>query len=275
MVRPPAQARFLIPLVRGCIMLGVRGSPTCILVVAATLAAVADVDCVPAQESGSIQGTLFDQQTLQPLAGGTITVDDGSIQVQSGPDGGFVLRNLPSIPLTVRLTAPGYTTAVEQITLEPGEAIFRQFAVLPLRATLNEVLVMTGQDRDPLGGDINVAEDVLGSAQTAADLLAHRVPGLSLNSSGGNVGGGSRVVIRGISSITQSSDPVIYLDGIRIGQGGGSNPTFNAAAIDVLDDIPASQVKRIQVLRGSSAAAIYGDSANGVILIETHRDGGR
>ncbi|MEX2570759.1 MAG: hypothetical protein WD737_05590 [Gemmatimonadota bacterium] len=44
-------------------------------------------------------------------------------------------------------------------------------------------------------------------------------------------------------------------------------------SLEVLDQIPASQVKRIQVLRGSSAAARHGDSANGGILIETHGSG--
>jgi TonB-dependent starch-binding outer membrane protein SusC len=151
--------------------------------------------------------------------------------------------------------------------------LFLQFAVLPLRATLNEVLVMAGQGGGGTDGSVDVPDDLLGSAQTAADLLAYRVPGLSLGRSGGMVGSGSRIVIRGISSITQSSDPVIYLDGVRIGQRSSSNETFNNVSFDVLDDIPASQVKRIRVLRGSSAAAMYGDSANGVILIETHRDG--
>jgi TonB-dependent starch-binding outer membrane protein SusC len=245
----------------------------CLLVVVA-LAPIADTASASAQEPGTLFGTLFDQQTVQPLVGGTVSIEGQSVQVQTGQDGGFVLTDLPPGPVTIRLTAPGYTTAVEQVVVGAGEVIFHQFEVLPMSATLGEVLVMAGQTGGGSNTDVDLPDDVMGTAQTAADLLAHQVPGLSLSRSGGNVGSGSRIVIRGISSITQSSDPAIYLDGVRIGHRSNGNPVFSASvSFDILDDIPASQVSRIRVLRGSSAAAMYGDSANGVILIETHRDG--
>ncbi|MEX2583612.1 MAG: TonB-dependent receptor plug domain-containing protein [Gemmatimonadota bacterium] len=221
------------------------------------------------QEGGSLFGTLFDQQTLQPLPGGTIIVDGSSIQAQSAADGSFTVTDLPAGPTTIRLTAAGYSTGVEQVVIGAGEVMFQQFALLPIGVTLGEVLVLAGRERPRSASSSVIAADDTGRARTAAEMLAQQVPGLNLNRTDGSVGGGSSIVIRGINSFTQSSAPAIYLDGVRIG---ASSPSANGSigGFDVLDAIPASDVRLIRVLRGSSAEAKYPDSANGIIVIETH-----
>lgn len=244
--------------------------PIHVLVAASALALSANA--LSAQATGSLVGTLFDQQTLQPLAGGSVTDTEGSVLAQTAQDGSFTLDLAPGTH-TIRLTAPGYTTSVEQVELGLGEVAFQQFAILPFNATLGEVLVMAGQNRAPLDGVVEVTSSGLGNAQTAADLLAHQVPGLSMTRSNGSVGVGSRVQIRGINSITMNTEPIVFLDGVRIGTIAprGARGRTDGGVFDILDNIPASQISKISVLRGSSAAAMYGDSANGVILIETHR----
>src|SRR5690606_25767433 len=100
-------------------------------------------------------------------------------------DGGFILFGLQPGSHTVRITAPGYSTAVEQIEVTPGELSFQQFTLLPVSATLAEVLVMAGPRRSE-GASLAVVDGAAdGSAQSAADLLAQRVPGLSVTRAGG------------------------------------------------------------------------------------------
>ena len=115
------------------------------------------------------------------------------------------------------------------------------------------------------------------ASMTAADLLAQRVPGLIVDRTSGAVGGGARVLIRGVSSMSGSNAPAIYLDGIRIDDRSAPlRGSREPQALHALELIPASEVKQIRVLRGPAAAASYGAASNGVILIETRRgDPGR
>ena len=76
-------------------------------------------------------------------------------------------------------------------------------------------------------------------------------------------GAGLRVRLRGAKSLYTSDQPAIYLDGIRIDAGGPGQ------AIRALDQIPATSVRRIRILRGPASASRYPNSASGVILVET------
>ncbi len=70
----------------------------------------------------------------------------------------------------------------------------------------------------------------------------------------------NEIYLRGIGSITQSVDPVVYVDGVRF---------VIDNALEVLDRISAEDVANIRVLRGPAAAFLYPHAANGVILVET------
>jgi outer membrane cobalamin receptor len=94
--------------------------------------------------------------------------------------------------------------------------------------------------------------------------LIRRVPGLSARRTSGSLGDGLRVSLRGSNSISLSDQPAVYLDGVRIDEGG-------TVDMRVLDQIPAADVQRIRVLRGPAATTLYPLSAAGVILVETRR----
>lgn len=95
-----------------------------------------------------------------------------------------------------------------------------------------------------------------------SSLLAAREPGLSAITSAGLTGEGARIRIRGNASLTQSNEPVIFIDGIRINAGG--------ARTSRLDDIDPSSIERVEILKGAAAATLYGtEASNGVIQIFT------
>ena len=113
----------------------------------------------------------------------------------------------------------------------------------------------------------------LAAVRTLSDLLSSRVPGVLVQSSGGTVGAGSRVRMRGVSTPVGSGEPLLVIDGVRAASAqntlvigvGGQQPSR-------LDDVNLEDVDRVEVLRGPAAGALYGAGAEyGVIVVTTKR----
>jgi TonB-dependent starch-binding outer membrane protein SusC len=95
----------------------------------------------------------------------------------------------------------------------------------------------------------------------------------------GTTGSGGRILMRGISSLSLSNDPVIYVDGVRVGTSqqtyGQESRGPQGKAAYLLDFVDPRDIDRIEVLRGPATAVRFGlDAASGVILIYTKRGGG-
>jgi len=92
-----------------------------------------------------------------------------------------------------------------------------------------------------------------------SDALKGKLAGVNVSNTSGQVGDPAQISIRGLSSITASSNPLIVVDGFPIA--------------DALEFINPSSIKSIEVLKDASSAALYGSrGANGVILVTT-KDG--
>ncbi|MHB1298547.1 MAG: TonB-dependent receptor domain-containing protein, partial [Gemmatimonadaceae bacterium] len=104
------------------------------------------------------------------------------------------------------------------------------------------------------------------------DLLNARAPGVQL-STGTQSGTGARVRIRGSGSLNLSNDPIYVIDGVRMTSNNGSFSfgTGDAQPSRVVDINP-EEIENIEIVKGPSAATLYGtDAANGVIVITTRR----
>ncbi len=104
--------------------------------------------------------------------------------------------------------------------------------------------------------------------------LAGKVAGLQISSTPSGVDGSSRVVLRGISSLSSGNRPLIVIDGIPVSGGsyGGASEWGGTDKGDALADINPDDVESMSVLKGAGAAAVYGSrGANGVILITTKK----
>jgi TonB-dependent starch-binding outer membrane protein SusC len=96
--------------------------------------------------------------------------------------------------------------------------------------------------------------------------------GVNVTNSSGTPGGGVSVNIRGIGSITGSSQPLYVVDGVPISTGSYGRLGFGNQQTSALNDISPSDIESIDILKDASAAAIYGSQAsNGVVLITTKR----
>ena len=237
---------------------------TPILVAIFFLAVTAASPGLSGQEQGSITGRVLDQATAEPLDGVTVSIEGGSSAIVTDRQGTFNFSSVPVGSLTIRVERPGYVSVVEGVSITAGEVILAQFELFPLSFLLDELRVTVDPEeaarRSRGYTEGNIDADQLTQASTALDLLSNRIPGLRI-SGGGEVGSPTTVQLRGTSSATQSNAPVVYVDGVRMADN-------IEQSFQMLQDIPAVEVKRIRVLRGPAASARYIDAVNGVILIE-------
>jgi len=225
------------------------------------------------QGTASLEGHIFDAQTGKALDGVRVSVIGQSTHAITADSGFYRLASLPIGILNLRIEQKGYATAVEQVdVVDRSEA---DFSLLPA-ATVLKAIVVRGHAPDHLpseGSAKSVTTPGRSSEVTTPSELVARVPGARVIP-GGQVGSGSSVQLRGLKSLISASDPVIYLDGVRVSGGAPSRPFRRYTEPSMLDLLPPSSIDRIEVLPGPAAAMLYGEgAANGVILIYTKRGG--
>lgn len=230
-------------------------------------------------------GTVKDNANGNPLTGVSITVKGTKQTTTSNSTGSFVI-NVSSKSAVLVLKYVGYKTT--------------EVAVSADRASLNVVMeeevnslkeiVITGLassiKRSNLANAITTvsAKDLMGTTQiqTADGALYGKVAGANIRMNSGAPGGGINIQLRGLSSLTQASAPLIVLDGVYINNNtqrtGRASVTGAGAAnqddgANRLADINPADIENIEVLKGPSAAAIYGTRANAGVLVITTKKG--
>jgi len=114
--------------------------------------------------------------------------------------------------------------------------------------------------------------------ENALNALSGRVTGVQINNTGG-AGSTVKVIIRGASSLTTDNQPLYVVDGVPIVSGTNNvGNTGSGVAVDygsAISDLNPDDIENITVLKGPSAAALYGSRAgNGVVLITTRSGSG-
>lgn len=117
------------------------------------------------------------------------------------------------------------------------------------------------------------ATDIANKPETdVARALAGKTPGLVVAGSSGLAGSGNKMTIRGISSVSGSTQPLWVVDGVPVSTATNENNNFrdgNVTPSRALD-IDPNNIESISVLRGLSATTLYGsEGRNGVILVTT------
>lgn len=127
------------------------------------------------------------------------------------------------------------------------------------------------------------AKDLLGTTQiqTTDAAMYGKVPGANIRQNGGAPGGGMSILLRGFTTLGGSSQPLIILDGVYIDNSfqrtgratvSGAGASTQDDGSNRLADINPADIENIEILKGPSAAAIYGTRANaGVIIITTKK----
>ena len=237
------------------------------------VASTGSIQAVLAQDGGRLEGTVVDQRTLAPVGGVAVSVSDQDSARVTDAGGNFSFPMVPVGVVQVRAQREGYSSTVQQVTVVPRGGTFLQLSITPITAILDELLVGVQSRRSRAEPDVVNPNDS-DSGATAADLLSQRFPGVTMDRGTGAVGGGVTIRIRGLSSVSAAREPAIFLDGVRLNPSRAPAISLRTTpGLQILDEIPASQVQSIRILRGPSASVAYGESADGMILIETSRGG--
>lgn len=229
-----------------------------------------------AQDKGTIRGTVTDGQTGETIPGANVVVTDVQEGAATNADGKYEVRVAPG-SYTLRATFVGYTARQREVTVRAGETSTVNIKLLPAEVELGEVVV-TGlaQQKAKAEASIGVtsidAADLTESAdfQSVEQLLQGSTPGLRVSSTSGNVGAGIRFKVRGGVSLNSDGQPLIFIDGTRINQDEVEGFDVGGQGTSPLADLNPNNIESINILKGPSAAALYGtDGVDGVVLIET------
>ena len=219
-------------------------------------------------QARTVSGKVTDG-TGSPLAGVTVAVKGKQIAATTATDGSFSLANVVTGDVLV-FSSVGFNSIEQKV----GSGSSLSITLSTAAANLNEVVVIgygSTRKKDLTGSvsTVSAKDFQKGQISTPEQMIAGKLPGVSVISNGGQPGSGSTIRIRGGSSIRASNDPLIVIDGVPLAAGGISG------AGNPLSFINPNDIESFTVLKDASAAAIYGTrAANGVILITTKKGAG-
>ena len=252
---------------------------------AAPLAARAPARLRQQPAEGRVTGRVVDARTQAPLASVRVHVVGTETGAMTNADGRYELLGVAAGTQAVQAQRIGYRSSTETVDVPSTGAATVAFALGEEALALEQVVVTgTGSEarRREVGNPISQinTSSVAQPAKSVETLLEGRVPGMTVDVGGATIGQGATIRVRGNVSLSQSNQPLVYVDGVRqtannyprnVSQGGS---TFNAAQVEAspLADIDLGDVDRVEVVKGAAAATLYGtEAAAGVIEIFTKR----
>jgi len=237
----------------------------------------------------TVTGSVQDDSG-EPLIGVSIVIKGTTTGTATDLDGGFELRIPNGSEATLMFSYTGYKTLETDVSRSNNTA---NVVLEEDFAKLDEVVVTglaSGVKRSNSGIAVaTVSGDELTentTAQTLDNALYGKVPGVLMQSNSGAPGGGISMQLRGISTLgAGSSQPLYIVDGVYVdnssirtgrtqvsGASGGQSAATQDGAANRIADLNPDDIANIEVLKGPSAAAIYGTRANaGVIIITTKK----
>ena len=231
----------------------------------------------------SVNGTITDG-TGEPLVGVSILVEGTTSGTVSDFNGKFEV-DIPDDRSSLRLSYTGFATqtvevsrgiAPLEIVMEEDVANLEQVVVTGLASTIK---------RSNLANAVSVVsgEELTGvtTQQTLDGALYGKMTGVNITQTSGAPGGGYAVRLRGVSSLSGNNQPLFIVDGVYISNveipsgsrfASGANAANEESASNRVADLNPDDIESIEVLKGASAAAIYGTRANaGVVIITTKK----
>ena len=250
----------------------------------------------------TISGRVTDDQQ-SPLPGITVVIRDTKQGAKTDADGRYsISAALQPGNYTLAYSGIGFTPKESVLVISAGANAYTQNIQLAAEVSKLDEIVVTGTSegttRRQLGNYISTvkAEELnKGGAGNVLSALQGKTAGAQISQNSGDPAGGISVKLRGISTISGSTEPLYIIDGVIIdnsttrvtntdpsygagssadnsGTGYSSNNFVGSVGQNRLSDINPADIERIEVLNGAAAAAIYGSRANaGVVQIFTKR----
>ena len=229
-------------------------------------------------QQGRVAVRVTDAATQQPVGQAQVQIMGTTLGGLTGAEGRFIIRGVPVGTHQVRVLRVGYGEQKKQVTVAADQEATVEFAVAPVAVSLTPVVTTaTGEQRRVEQGNnianIQAAEVVANSTiRSVDDLINSRAAGVAVQT-GTQTGVGSRIRIRGQSSLNLSNDPIYVIDGIRLTSNVGDiNFSTLGGNPSRVGDLNPDEIENVEIVKGPSAATLYGtDAANGVVVITTKR----
>jgi TonB-linked SusC/RagA family outer membrane protein len=230
----------------------------------------------------AVSGKVTDASTGEPLIGASVREDGTSNGAVTDANGAYRL-NVSSANATLSVSYTGYQTqsvplagrTTADVALEAGTALDE--VVVTALGISREKKSLSYGTQEVSSGELTRVKDA-----NVINALSGRTAGLQINRSGSGVGGSTRVVMRGQKS-TRDNNVLYVVDGVPMfnyspGQPGdvwgqsGNSGNVGRDGGDAISNINPEDIESMTVLKGASAAALYGSqAANGVILVTTKK----
>ena len=237
-----------------------------------------------AQTRTAITGQVTDSSAQQPIVGAEVVIvgANGATLHGARTDGAgrYVLSNLTPGDAVVRVRFVGYAPKERTVTVREAVTTTADFALTPRSLQLDQV-VITGTggivQKRAVGNKVETipATDVLevAPARTVDQLVGQRSPGVIVLPSSGQVGTGAQIRVRGAGTLSLSTDPIIYIDGVRMNNDPAQGPVQRGGGgASRINDIDPENIESIEIIKGPAAATLYGtEASNGVVQIITKR----
>ena len=227
----------------------------------------------------TISGRITSSEDNTSIPGATVLVKGTTVGAITDSDGKYTLV-VPKDKNVILVSFVGMKT--QEITL--GESNVLDVVLAPDVQMLEGVVVTAlgiPMEKKALGYSV---QDVSGDDLTKVresnviNSLSGRIAGVQVTNSSGGVGTSSRIVLRGVNSLTGNNQPLFVIDGVPIDNTeftAGADPTQGYGGVNrgnAAMDINPNDIENISVLKGPNAAALYGSRAsNGVILVTTKK----
>lgn len=236
----------------------------------------AGVQVVLAQTT--ITGTVSSSEDGKGIPGATVLVKGTTVGLTTDMSGKYAIK-VPAQGKVLQFSFVGMKT--QDVTI--GSQTVINVVLTPDVMNIEGVVVTAlgiSREKKSLGYAVEeVGADELNQTRSGnlVTSLSGKVSGVSINNSSGNMGGSSRITIRGIKSVSGNNQPLFVVDGVAM-----DNSNYNttdtqrgAGGVDygnMANDINPDDIETVSVLKGPTAAALYGSrAANGVILITTKK----
>jgi TonB-linked SusC/RagA family outer membrane protein len=247
-----------------------------LLAVAALMVTTALTAAGRLNAQGTITGRVTTEAGAQPISEARVLAIGTTISATTGPDGRFTLRNVPVGAFDLQALHVGFTSQKKRAVVSNGSTTAVDFALKAAVVQLEEIVTTaTGQQRRvELGNALATLGDVgkkveQSEIHTIGDLLVAKAPGVVVLPAI-MTGGAPTVRIRGLSSISLTNAPIWIVDGVRFD---ASTTSLNGqTSFSMLNSLSPDEIEDIEIVKGPSAATLYGTNAsNGVVVVTTKK----
>jgi TonB-linked SusC/RagA family outer membrane protein len=240
-------------------------------------------------EQGStrtVRGRVTETVTGEAVPGATVQVVGTATLAITDEKGEFELTDVAQSDVLIEVQSTGYDT----VRLSAAAGVGNVSAALKFASS--EEIVIIGRAPVLMKTNLSNGASVVNdrdlnrvSAQTLDTALTGKVSGANMQVNSGAPGGGTQLRLRGVSTINGQSSPLYVVDGVIISNqaiASGANLITAAAAggsasnqdnpVNRVADLNPNDIENVEILKGASAAALYGSkAANGVVIITTKR----